>query len=201
MSFAALRSTFAALAALALFSGCATYPPMKPFIKQIGVIAQSITPPPLAKSDDGFLTGERGSGAPHIVVKLGEQHAYFYRGKTVVASTRISTGKDGFQTPAGSYQVIQKDPHHRSTSYGDFVNGSGAVVRSNVDAQRSRAPAGARFRGASMPYFLRFHDGQGLHAGRVPNFPASHGCVRLPAAAAKYFYEHSSIGTPVRVVH
>ena len=50
-----------------------------------------------------------------------------------------------------------------------------------------------------MPYFLRFSGGYGLHAGSVPNHPASHGCVRLPAEMAKHFYANASVGTPVRV--
>jgi lipoprotein-anchoring transpeptidase ErfK/SrfK len=195
MSLAPLRSTLLALAALALLSGCAGYPPVKPFYRQFGLTLPFTKPAQPSPGEHAV-----GSGEARIVVRVGEQRAYFYRGREVVAETRISTGKSGFNTPAGNYRVTQKDRHHVSTTYGDFVNSSGAVVRSNVDVRR-HAPAGARFRGARMPYFLRFHDGHGLHAGRVPNYPASHGCVRLPADMAKYFFENASIGTPVRVTH
>jgi lipoprotein-anchoring transpeptidase ErfK/SrfK len=52
-----------------------------------------------------------------------------------------------------------------------------------------------------MPYFLRFHGGYGLHAGFLPGFPASHGCVRMPERMAQIFFANSSQGTPVRVVN
>jgi lipoprotein-anchoring transpeptidase ErfK/SrfK len=51
-----------------------------------------------------------------------------------------------------------------------------------------------------MPYFLRFAGGYGMHAGFVPRFRASHGCVRMPMRMAKYFFEAAEIGTRVEVV-
>jgi lipoprotein-anchoring transpeptidase ErfK/SrfK len=51
-----------------------------------------------------------------------------------------------------------------------------------------------------MPFFLRFVGGYGLHAGYVPDYPASHGCVRLPSVMAERFYHNSQVGTPV-IVH
>ena len=48
-----------------------------------------------------------------------------------------------------------------------------------------------------MPYFLRFHEGYGLHAGRVPAYRASHGCVRMPREFAMHFYNGAVVGTPV----
>jgi lipoprotein-anchoring transpeptidase ErfK/SrfK len=72
-------------------------------------------------------------------------------------------------------------------------------VKANVDARKDRRPPGARFLGAPMPYFMRFHGPIGMHAGNVPNTPASHGCVRLPPHLARAFFRHVSVGTPVRV--
>ena len=50
----------------------------------------------------------------------------------------------------------------------------------NVEADKDPRPRGTAFRGASMPYFLRIHGGIGMHAGYLPGYPASHGCIRLP---------------------
>ena len=199
MSLASLRLTLCALAAVALFSGCAGYPPMNPFFRHFGSFLPSrpsLEPPP-GKTPETYWNGEGARGEPTIVVRRGDQRAYFYRGRKVVGATRISSGKNGFTTPTGNYQVIQKDRNHVSTLYGDFVNTDGGVVKANVDVGKDAAPEGATFRGAKMPYFLRFNGGYGLHAGRVPNYPASHGCVRLPAEMARHFFENAEMGTPV----
>lgn len=176
---------------------------MKPFFTKFGIFPRSVPsaapldPPP--NKPESFWAGDAAKGDPTIVVRLGSQRAYFYRGPKVVGATRISSGKRGFETPPGRYRVTQKDLHHSSTLYGDYVGGGGEVVKANVTAGKDPVPEGASFRGAKMPYFLRFSGGYGLHAGRVPNHPASHGCVRLPAEMAKHFYANASVGTPVRV--
>jgi lipoprotein-anchoring transpeptidase ErfK/SrfK len=200
MLSASFRSIFCAGTALMLFSGCAGYPTLKPFFKTFGLggVPQALEAPP-DKAPETYWKGDGVSGPPTILVRIGQQRAYFYRGRKIVAATRISTGKQGFGTPAGSYNVIQKDKNHVSNMYGDFVDESGSVVQANVDAKKNTAPAGTSFRGAKMPYFLRFSGGHGLHAGRVPNYPASHGCVRLPVEMARHFFENAEMGTPVRV--
>ena len=134
-----------------------------------------------------------------IKIGLSAQRATFYKGKHLVGETDISSGRDGFDTPPGRYHVIQKDKDHRSTLYGEFVDGSGQVVKSNVDITKQSPPEGATFLGAKMPYFLRFRAGYGLHAGLLPGHRASHGCVRLPLVMAEHFFNNSSVGTPVVV--
>jgi hypothetical protein len=62
---------------------------------------------------------------------------------------------------------------------------------------KDRRPRGAVFRGAPMPYFLRIHGSIGMHAGYLPGYPASHGCIRLPKQMAVRFYRNAAIGTPV----
>jgi lipoprotein-anchoring transpeptidase ErfK/SrfK len=71
----------------------------------------------------------------------------------------------------------------------------------NVDVTRDHPDPGTHFMGARMPYFLRFSGGAGLHAGYLPGFPDSHGCVRLPDNMARLFFENAPSGTPVRVVN
>jgi lipoprotein-anchoring transpeptidase ErfK/SrfK len=142
---------------------------------------------------------EKHAGRPRIVVNLRAQEAYLYRGKNRTASSRISSGREGHRTPIGRFQVIRKDIDHRSSLYGDYVNASGRVVKANVDSRRSRKPPHSHFVGASMPYFVEFSPGYGLHQGYLPGVPASHGCIRMPYWKARQFYNSAHIGTPVVV--
>ncbi|HEY2614572.1 MAG TPA: L,D-transpeptidase family protein [Chthoniobacterales bacterium] len=138
-------------------------------------------------------------GARKIVVHLSEQRAYFFKGNTIIGESNISTGRKGYETPPGKYRVIQKDEHHVSSEYGDFVGEDGEVVKANVSSKKDHRPPGSEFVGANMPYFLRFTGGYGMHAGFVPRFRASHGCIRMPAEMAKHFFDEAEDGTPVIV--
>ena len=139
-------------------------------------------------------------GSPSILVRLDEQKAYFKRGETIVGMTPISSGREGYSTPAGNFRVTQKNKNHVSNLYGDYVDASGVVVVENVGVHRDRRPAGTRFQGAAMPYFLRINGPVGLHAGYLPGYPASHGCIRLPMEMAQHFFHNAPSGTPVVVV-
>src|SRR5262249_9181189 len=126
--------------------------------------------------------------------------AFFYRGEVLIGRSSISSGRRDFETPSGKYRVIQKDMHHVSSEYGQYLSRRGSVLMREVDRNRDECPRGGHFVGASMPSFLRFTGGYGMHAGLVPRFRASHGCIRLPEIMAKHFYEAAEIGTPVEVV-
>lgn len=148
-----------------------------------------------------YWDGDGVSGSPSITIDLGEQKAFFYKDDRLVGISMISSGREGYATPPGQYKVIQKSENHVSNLYGDYVDAAGNVMVANVGAKRDPKPPGARFRGAPMPYFLRFHGGYGLHAGFLPGFPASHGCVRMPERMAQIFFANANHGTPVRVVN
>ena len=139
-------------------------------------------------------------GEAKILVNLTTQQAFFYRGDILIGRTSISSGRKDFQTPPGKYEVIQKDLHHVSSQYGQFVTRAGAVLLHDADRDQDKCPKGAHFVGASMPYFLRFSGGYGMHAGFVPRYRASHGCIRLPAGMAKHFFEAAEVGTSVEVI-
>jgi lipoprotein-anchoring transpeptidase ErfK/SrfK len=137
-----------------------------------------------------------------IKIDLSSQKVYLYKNGRLISSAPISSGKKGRRTPTGTYSVTQKDKWHRSGYYGSYVSkSSGKVVRSNVDARRSSAPRGTTYRGASMFYFLRFNGAIGMHAGHLPGYPASHGCVRLPSSKAQTFFNYANVGTKVVVQH
>ncbi len=165
------------------------------------VTVASARPKARAAEAAAYWHGDGVSGAAAITIDLGAQKAFFYKGGKLVGESPISSGNAQHPTPKGSFSVTQKDADHRSNLYGAFVDDAGIIVVENVDVNRDRAPAGTHFMGAKMPYFLRFSGGAGLHAGYLPGFPDSHGCVRLPDEMARIFYENAPHGTPVRVVN
>jgi len=146
-----------------------------------------------------YWVGDGVSGSPKIRIKLSEQKDYCYKGEKRVGVSAIATGKAGYATPRGRFSISQKSPNHRSNLYGQIVDANGNVINDDADSRKDRVPSGGKFIGASMPYFMRFTRGVGLHAGYVPGYPASHGCVRMPAHMAETFYRNISHGTPVIV--
>jgi len=146
-----------------------------------------------------YWDGAGSSGKPKIVIDLAQQRAYFYKGGKMVGVSVVSTGREGYDTPSGEFRIIQKDLTHVSSIYGDYVDRSGQVVEENVDATKDPRPRGTVFRGAPMPYFLRIHGAIGMHAGYLPGYPASHGCIRLPKEMAVHFFQNAAIGTPVAI--
>jgi hypothetical protein len=141
------------------------------------------------------------SGPVKIVIVTTEQKAYVYRGGKSIGWTRVSTGKDGYETPHGTFKILQKSKDHKSSQYGKFVDAaSGEVVNWDADV-KMKVPPGCRYEPASMPYFLRITwDGVGLHSGIVPDHPASHGCIRVRKEMAPILFDLVKKGDTVVVV-
>ncbi|MFZ4483623.1 MAG: L,D-transpeptidase family protein [Chthoniobacterales bacterium] len=148
-----------------------------------------------------YWDGDGVSGSPAITIDLREQKAFFYKGGKLVGVSMISSGREGYGTPSGSFSIMQKNKDHVSNLYGDYVDSAGNVVVANVGVNKDPRPPGTSFRGAPMPYFMRIHGGVGMHAGFLPGFPASHGCIRMPEQMAEIFFANVSHGTPVQVVN
>lgn len=148
-----------------------------------------------------YWDGDAVSGAPSIKIKLSEQKAYFYKGGQLVGISQLSTGREGMGTTTGSFKIIQKDKDHVSNLYGDYVDSADNVVVPNIDVGKDPKPPGTRFKGAPMPYFMRIVGGIGMHAGYLPGYPASHGCIRMPEFMAENFFRSVSTGTPVSITH
>lgn len=149
----------------------------------------------------GYWNGDGVSGAPSVRIDLGSQEAYFYKGGKLVGMSPISSGREGYGTPTGSFSIIQKSPDHVSNLYGNYVDDAGNIVVRNVGVNRDPRPPGTRFQGAPMPYFMRITGAVGMHAGYLPGVPDSHGCIRMPKEMAAVFFANVSHGTPVTVVH
>ena len=101
-----------------------------------------------------------------LVVSLDEQRAYVYRNGIAIGLSTISSGKPGHETPTGVFTILQKDKDHKSSKYN----------------------------AAPMPYMQRLTwDGVALHAGNIPGYPASHGCVRLPYEFSKLLFDATTM--------
>jgi lipoprotein-anchoring transpeptidase ErfK/SrfK len=146
-----------------------------------------------------YWDGDHASGPPKIRIRLHEQKAYFYKGDQLVGVSVLSTGREGFGTPPGSFKIQQKDKDHVSSRYGDYVDSSGGVLMKDIDRQKDKMPRGAKYDGAKMPYFMRLHGGVGMHEGFLPGYPASHGCIRMPGFMAETFFRNVEVGTPVTI--
>ena len=152
--------------------------------------------------DMSYWDGDGVQGTPTIKIDLSDQKAYYYKGAELVGVSTISTGREGFDTPTGNFSITQKNADHRSNLYGEWVDDAGTVIDNDVDVRkRPTPPPGVRFEGAPMPHFMRINGGVGMHAGFLPGFPASHGCIRMPANMAERFFNESPHGTPVSVTH
>lgn len=111
-----------------------------------------------------------------IVVDLSIQKAYALEDGHIIFEGRISSGKEGRETPNGVYSIMQKKRHHKSNLW--------------------PKPNG----GAKMPYMMRLtNSGIAMHLGYVPNKPASHGCIRLQKGFAKKMFKWARVGTKVVV--
>ena len=115
---------------------------------------------------------ESSEGPIEIVVSLPQQRAYVFRGDTLIGVSTVSSGRPGYDTPTGSYAILQKARFHRSNLY----------------------------ESAPMPFMQRLTwDGIALHAGQVPDHPASHGCIRLPPQFARDLFAMTELGATVHI--
>jgi len=134
-----------------------------------------------------------------IEIDLSSQRAYLLEDGSIIAQSPISSGRPGKLTPTGNFSVIQKDLNHFSNLYGAFVDTqTGRVVKAGADSAMP-TPKGCKFVPAPMKWFMRFDGASGMHAGILPGYAASHGCVRMPPSKAELFYNTVEVGTPVHV--
>lgn len=191
-----------ALSAMALLSGCAENGTAYNSPTQyIGDVAKNIKNRIQGNADGtSYWDGDEMKGPPSIVIHLDEQKAYFYKGKQLAGVSAISTGREGFDTPTGSFHIIQKDKDHVSSRYGNYIDANGAIVANQIDTTVTPKPKGTTYDGDEMPYFMRIVGGTGLHEGYLPGYPASHGCIRMPGFMAENFFYNVSVGTPVTIV-
>src|SRR5438094_5574488 len=114
---------------------------------------------------------ERAPEGPLLIIaSITEQVAYVYRNGIRIARSSVSTGRPGHPTPTGVFTILEKEVHHTSSIY----------------------------KGAEMPYMERVTwGGIALHAGDLPGYPDSHGCVRLPLEFSKLLFGVTMKGATV----
>jgi hypothetical protein len=134
-----------------------------------------------------------------VIINLTDQTAYLLESGRVAFVSPIASGKDGWETPSGSFTVIKKDLNHQSGSFGLICDSQGKIINSN-STPGTFVPPGCHYMPAAMPYFMEFSKCIGLHAGYLPGYPASHGCVRMPRDLAAEFFARVQVGTPVKVL-
>ena len=123
---------------------------------------------------------------------------YLLQNGRVALASPISSGRYGHLTEKGSFKVLEKERTHYSSMYGKIVDSRGNTIVADADADMP-VPPGGKFIPAPMHYFMRFAGADGMHAGYLPGYPASHGCVRMPEQYAIAFFNSVSVGTPVTV--
>ena len=125
--------------------------------------------------DDGEKinsTLPKPTGPLVLVVSIGKQTVSVYDGTQKIATSQISSGMPGHDSPTGIFSILEKNRYHYSNLYG----------------------------GAPMPYMERItNSGVAMHEGVVPGYPASHGCIRLPGAFARNLYGITEVGARVIV--
>jgi hypothetical protein len=134
-----------------------------------------------------------------VIISLTDQTAYLLEDGRVAFVSPIASGKEGWGTPIGSFKVISKDLNHQSRNFGLISDSYGRIVNPNA-VPGSHVPPGCHYMPAPMPYFMEFSKCVGMHAGYLPGYPASHGCVRMPKDMAAEFFDRVKIGTPVKVI-
>lgn len=128
---------------------------------------------PTLKTGEYVWAPEKAPTGPALlVVNLDTQRAILFRNGVPIAASTLSTGRPGYETPTGIFTILQKHVEHYSSKYDN----------------------------APMPYMQRLTwKGVALHAGNLPGYPASHGCIRLPPGFAKLLYGVTTLGMTVVV--
>jgi len=162
-------SRFAQLVAVALLFG-STAAQASPAVQAPSAqFGESVS---LAPGRYVWRDADPAAGPVTIVVSVPTQLLFAFRGATLIGVSTVSTGQPGYDTPTGTFTILEKDIDHRSNLYDD----------------------------APMPFMLRLTwDGVALHAGKITGQPESHGCIRLPIAFSKKLYAATQLGARVTV--
>ena len=149
--------------------------------------------------DVSYWDGDHLTGQSSVRISLSEQRAYLYKGGQLAGVSLISSGREGLDTVTGNFRILEKDKDHRSSLFGDYLDANGGVIQKDVDTSKHPMPKGALYEGADMPNWMRIVGGTGMHAGFLPGYAASHGCIRMPPFMAEHFYRSVAVGTPVSI--
>jgi len=118
------------------------------------------------------VLAESNSRNTRLVIDIADQRGYLLVDGRIAVDTPVSTARPGKWTPRGSFRVTE----------------------------RVRTGKVSTIYGVEMPYWMRLNGSvYGVHAGHLPGYPASAGCIRLPSSAAQVIYDNTTYGTRVNV--
>ena len=119
------------------------------------------------------LIASSSKSQSRVVINIARQRAYVYIGDRVAVDTPVSTARSGKYTPRGTFRIGERGPQGKISTLYDV----------------------------EMPYWMRLGSSvYGMHAGYLPGYPASAGCIRMPYSAAQAVYSATGPGTQVRIV-
>lgn len=134
--------------------------------------AKPASPAIPATKVNGSVLAQSNRANTRIVIDISRQKAFLLVGGSVAVETPVSTARPGKHTPRGSFRI----------------------------SERVRSGKISTIYGVGMPYWMRLSGSvYGVHAGYLPGYPASAGCVRLPSEAAQLIFDHTKHGTPVSI--
>ncbi len=162
--------------------------------------ASSVYPKTYNVYKNAPLLAKTNSGNSRVIIDLGLQRGFLMNGGQVAMDYPVSTGTSKHPTRTGSFRIMEKIVDKRSNLYGRILDADGKTVKSGADSRDDAVPEGGKFLGASMRHWMRITgDGIGMHKGRVPRYPASHGCIRTPGSVVPTVFSKVRTGTSVTV--
>lgn len=150
------------------------------------------------KNDE--LLSRTDASNSHLKIDLKTQRGFLMNGSEVVIDYPICSGRKSHPTPPGTFYILEKIVDKSSNRYGRIYDAEGNLVNGDADFLKDTIPAGGKFVGAPMPYWMRLtNDGIGHHIGPVKRYPASHACIRGPRGTMPVVYSKVKPGTRVLV--
>ena len=136
-----------------------------------------------------------------IHICLEQQRGRLYVDGQVAADWPVSTGKEGTETPVGTFRIKEKKKKHFSSLWGTIVDENDICVVESADSRKDRVPAGGEFLGAKMENWQKLtNDGVGIHTGQVRvGKQLSKGCVRTPGFVADALFNITEVGSKVTI--
>lgn len=147
--------------------------PVSPQSSSVQPQLPALAPEVIKETPPTKTVGEVLENGVLITISLASQQMHVFRDGVLWRSSPVSTGKRGKETPPGVFAILQKKKFHRSNLY-------------------SNAP---------MPFMQRLTwDGIAIHAGRLPGYPASHGCIRLPSEFASELFKITGLTSTAVII-
>ncbi|WP_018969951.1 L,D-transpeptidase [Rubritalea marina] len=132
-----------------------------------------------------------------VKVSTNNQMVYVMEGNKPLLVMPVSVGKASTPTPKGNFTIYSKEEYRRANTHGYFKHSNGSYSRGYL----RNKPAGTKFIGTPMPYWMEFKSAYGFHTGWMKHTPCTHGCIRMHHNVAPKFFKIVKTGTPVNIAY